>query len=160
MRAMTEPVSQLPASLSVSIVSHHSDLTLLRTLLSSLARAIDVARAAGALDRVAVTLVDNSCDEQYLQQLQSVVETEAMTCDVRVLASTTNAGFGASHNRVLKTASSDYHLGLNPDVVLDESQPRDLRQQAAGSLMHPLPMNQVTRIVVTYCRVDVALRGT
>ena len=120
MRAMIESAAHSPASLSVSIVLYHSDLTLLSTLLDSLARAIDAARAAGDLDGVSVTLVDNSCDGDYHRQLQTVAATAAMTSDVRVLGNVSNPGFGASHNRALKAAISDYHLVLNPDVVLDQ----------------------------------------
>ncbi len=120
MRAMTEPAAQSPASLSISIVLHHSDPDLLRTLLNSLAGAVEVSRTAGDLDRVSVMLVDNSCDEQYHSRLRSSVANVAIDAGVRVLASTTNPGFGAAHNRALQESSSDYHLVLNPDVVLDK----------------------------------------
>ncbi len=119
MRAMTNSAAQSPASLSISIVLFHSDLVLLQTLLQSLAVAVDTAQTAGDLNQVALTLVDNSNDEAYHRELQEVVDSSAMVPAPKLVANPDNPGFGAGHNQVITASSGDYHLVLNPDVVLE-----------------------------------------
>ena len=118
MRAMTQSAAQSPASLSISIVLHHSDLALLNTLLQSLATAVTAAWTAGGLDQVVLTLVDNSCDEGYHGKLQAMVASMQVSPAPQLVASPENPGFGAGHNRVINAVSSDYHLVLNPDVTV------------------------------------------
>ena len=39
---------------------------------------------------------------------------------VKVIASETNSGFGAGHNKVIPFLQSDYHVVINPDILLKD----------------------------------------
>jgi GT2 family glycosyltransferase len=110
----------LPASLTVSIVTHHPDLALLERCLRRLAAAIAAAREAGALGSVAVALIDNSEDRAVADSVNrvgqaSLRDSRAMLTLVQGHA---NIGYGAANNLMLHGTGSDYQLVLNPDIEL------------------------------------------
>lgn len=122
LRVMTSTRSP---SLVVSVVLHHSPLPRLRQTLASLLVALQEARVDGALGAARVWLIDNSVDDVYrdaaqklLADIFSVTDTGVLT---RFVALEQNVGFGGGHNRALLDDDSDYHLVLNPDVVLGHS---------------------------------------
>lgn len=110
---------QRPVSLSVAIVAFDPDLPVLRKVLACLGAAVRRARAEGGLDTAALVMVDNGPGEGLRAALEGALE--AAPWDELVwLGGHGNIGFGAGHNRALAAARGDYHLVLNPDVLLDE----------------------------------------
>lgn len=113
--------TRLP-SLAVSVVLHHSPLPRLRQTLASLLVALQEARAEGVLGAARVWLIDNASGDAYRNAAQSLlddvfgVKEDAVL--TRFVALEQNVGFGGGHNRALLDDDSDYHLVLNPDVVL------------------------------------------
>ena len=110
----------LPASLTVSIVTHHPDLALLERCLRRLASAIGAAREAGALGSVAVALIDNSEDRAVADSVYRIGQTclgdtGAMLTLVQGHA---NIGYGAANNLMLHGTGSDFQLVMNPDIEL------------------------------------------
>ena len=105
------------------MVLYHSPLPRLRQTLTSLRVALLEARSEGVLDSARVWVVDNSVDEAYRQSAQALVDAVFNAAEdavrTRFVALEHNAGFGGGHNRALLDDYSDYHLVLNPDVVLD-----------------------------------------
>ena len=110
----------LPSSLTVSIVTYRPDHALLERCVASLAAAIAAARAAGALGSVAVALIDNSGDREIAQQVIRLGNETFQAADVRLtyLHGHANIGYGAAHNLALHGTGTDWHLVLNPDIVL------------------------------------------
>jgi len=62
-----------------------------------------------------IYLVDNHSGQDYVRELRTMHHT-------KVILSKTNAGFGAGHNLAIAQAplKYDYHLILNPDVVIHD----------------------------------------
>jgi GT2 family glycosyltransferase len=93
---------------------------LLRRTLQSLLSSAQVARDSRLLDRVTVYLVDNASDAAHRQALERELadwptsEFFTLVCSAQAL----NRGFGAGHNTVLPSLTSEFHLVLNPDVEL------------------------------------------
>ncbi|MDX8389924.1 MAG: glycosyltransferase family 2 protein [Mariprofundaceae bacterium] len=99
------PNHTIPKKLSVCIVTHHSDLDLLKQTVESL-RKSQVAHQ--------LLIIDNASADDYLKQLQQ-------DPTLSILANQENRGFGAGHNLGFKTLpEADYHLVLNPDVSIHE----------------------------------------
>jgi len=107
------------ASVSVSIVFYHSPLDELRATIESLRDSLASARALGKLDHAALWLVDNGSDDMSL--LDRVVADalgEAAWITLEVVRGQGNVGYGAGHDLAIKASRSDYHLVLNPDVIV------------------------------------------
>lgn len=113
-------MQNFPPRLSVSIVLHHTPLTLLAGTLDSLQRSAEAAHSAQQLAGVALTLVDNSADPAYRRQLEPWLAARQLPDFFRLMHSTMpgNSGFGAGHNHCMHHLDSDIHLVLNPDVEL------------------------------------------
>jgi hypothetical protein len=110
----------LPASLTVSIVTHQPDLALLERGLRRLAAAVVAARASGALGGLAVALIDNSEDRAIADRVNKLGQAclrdaGAMLTFVQGHA---NIGYGAANNLMLHGTGADYQLVLNPDIEL------------------------------------------
>ncbi len=52
--------------------------------------------------------------------------------EVKVIASEVNAGFGAGHNKVIPFLQSDYHVVINPDILLADDAVTELVHFAEG----------------------------
>ena len=107
--------------LSVSIVLHNSDLDMLRSALDSLETSAHVAREAGCLHRVSVTLVDNASSAGYRAQLKQMLANWSKNdhFELHCALLPANRGFGHGHNAAIESLTSDFHLVLNPDVELE-----------------------------------------
>jgi len=110
-----------PASLSVSIVTYRPDLELLAQTVESLAAAIVEAERALLLSGVAVTLIDNTGPRESANAIRHAVGTafEEAAVEIDYRHGQGNIGFGRAHNLALLATNSDYHLVLNPDVIVD-----------------------------------------
>ena len=107
----------LPQStLSISIVCYQPDLSHLQLLLFSLSRAIKRLSVQGDTCRIILLNHGHNCEKllNLCRQYQAIV-------DLQVLENPDNPGFGAGHNRVIEQVNSQYHLILNPDVVLPDA---------------------------------------
>ena len=107
-------------SLSIAIVCYNSPTDELCALIDSLARSISRLKQSYDLPSVPIYLIDNSDSEPLsLQQLKDQNESIA-TLELRLIHGQGNIGYGAAHNLLLSKLGSDFHLMLNPDIVLDE----------------------------------------
>jgi GT2 family glycosyltransferase len=120
-----------PASLSASVVVYRPDLDQLEQTLASFVQAASAARGAGLLGGVSLTVIDNGSPDPAALDL--VVEhlgrgVEWLTWSV--VRGQGNIGYGRGHNLAIRSTSTDHHLVLNPDVLLD----RDALAAAIGFL--------------------------
>lgn len=100
--------------LSVSLVTYHPDVGMLRDTLASLRVAADAAIAGGVIASARLCLVDNG-DDAGLDVL-------AAACgwpDAVLISGHGNVGFGRAHNLALAEGMEHFHLVLNPDVDIE-----------------------------------------
>jgi GT2 family glycosyltransferase len=110
------------ATLGVSVVTYRPDAEVLRTTLDSLAAAAVRAASAGALGGVAVWLIDNGPDAASLAAVREAagrLRERLPDCAVEVVSGQGNVGYGRANNLAIERSRNDFHLVLNPDVVLD-----------------------------------------
>ena len=110
----------LPSSLTVSVVTYHSDRVLLERCLSKLAVSIGAAREDGVVKSVAVALIDNSEDARTAEAAIRLAKLRFADSGVQLhfLHGHANIGYGIAHNLMLNGTGADYQLVLNPDVEL------------------------------------------
>ena len=101
--------------MAVSVVLFHTPLNQLRTLIDTLVVAI----ANAGVGRVELACIDHSEDDAYAAQCHALLagydqDSVALTFHQPDV----NGGYGAGHNRAIKTLNSRVHLILNPDVEL------------------------------------------
>jgi hypothetical protein len=119
---MATPGASTVASLGVSVVTYAPDERVLSRTLASLGAAILDARALGLLDRVRLALIDNGPDQHaraVADAAAGAFRDEVADAAVEVLGGHGNVGYGAGHNLALRGATGDFHLVLNPDVLID-----------------------------------------
>jgi GT2 family glycosyltransferase len=108
--------------LSIAIVSYHYDLPTLRRTLHSIAESAAHARQQWPGLQVMLYVVDNDPQQSSLAglaaDLAAVKQPGALA--VEGVAVRHNLGYGGGHNRCRDKLDSDYHLILNPDVILAE----------------------------------------
>jgi GT2 family glycosyltransferase len=116
-----EPLPQ-PCGMCVSIVTFAPDVVVLERTLRSLARALTHASEATLLSRRVVVLVDNGPgNDNAATLLELATRTlQSASPDAVVLKSGQgNVGYGRGHNLAIAQSDDQYHLILNPDVVLE-----------------------------------------
>ncbi len=109
-----------PLSLSISVVTYQPDLGLLARLLDTLRDAVELCVSNGLLSENSVTIIDNSGDDMIKERLRKLANTTSLTnCRaIKLLFADRNLGYGNAHNRAITDSKNDYHLVLNPDVLL------------------------------------------
>jgi len=109
------------ASLSISIVTYRQEEGPLRECLGSLGNAIEYARQQGSLTDCALAIIDNSTDTRIHEELGRLLDTawDLPGTVPQLLPMQQNLGYGKAHNLAIAGSSMDYHLVLNPDVVMD-----------------------------------------
>jgi GT2 family glycosyltransferase len=108
----------MTVSLSVSFVIYAPPLTpTFEEVFNSLHAAILDAQQNQALDAVSITLVDNGNNEAILEK---VIAGASCAFPVTVIKNQENVGYSA-HNQAIEQSNADYHLILNPDVLLSTS---------------------------------------
>ena len=68
-----------------------------------------------------LTIVDNSCDEEWRKRIKSWVDRMAVNfpeLNLRLLCSLENVGYGRGNNVVIQKSQSKYHLVINPDLFV------------------------------------------
>ncbi len=106
----------LSARLSVSVVTYAPDLAVLRDTLRSLSKSLDAARTAGSLAAADVAVIDNGPAAEWTARLEEA----ASRCHARLISGHGNVGYGRGHNLLLLASTAEFHLVLNPDVIVDE----------------------------------------
>jgi GT2 family glycosyltransferase len=97
---------------------YNSDPEILDATLKSLLRSVAALKAGKASEssaEVMLDVIDNS----------TIAVRHKIICDaempVKVVSGHGNIGFGAGHNLSIRQVESDYHLILNPDVILADN---------------------------------------
>jgi GT2 family glycosyltransferase len=100
---------------TISIVTYRTPQALLDETWRTLDQAVQTAIRLGLCERFRLILVDNSVPSDAA--VQAFVARHSGS-PIELHAGHGNVGFGAGHNLALRSAESDYHLVLNPDVKL------------------------------------------
>jgi len=118
------PETPAPAPLCVSLVTYRSDLGTLQRTLNCLGAGLQAARQAGAVDHVAICLVDNASGDAYRSKLEVIFEAVSQQAPAwqywTLHCSDLNPGFGVAHNSAQAPYSAARILILNPDVELTD----------------------------------------
>lgn len=160
----------MSAALSASIVTHAPDLALLEQTLDSLRRALLHAHARGVLARADVSVIDNGPGESWQRLLRALTErmfADAPWAAAEVVSGHGNVGYGRGHNRALLRSGADYHLVLNPDVMMHDDAVFEaiayMQSHRDVDLLAPLvngPDGKVQYLCKRYpALIDLALRG-
>ena len=108
-------------TLAVSIVLYDSDLGLLAQAIDALSRACDHAARTHAL-RCTLDLVNNRPGDENAPAIGALARAASTDrLDVACLEAGVNGGYGAGNNlSIRRRAQADFHLVLNPDVLVGE----------------------------------------
>jgi hypothetical protein len=108
-------------TLSVSLVVFRQAFDELEATVVSLATAATRARAAGLLERSALWLIDNGeNDAGSLDRLvRDALGPAGAWFTLETVRGQGNVGYGRGHNLAIVRSTADWHLVLNPDVVID-----------------------------------------
>ena len=108
------------ATLSIAIVTYKPDTVLLTRCLQSLCVAIEHAAQAKQLSGVELIIIDNSSDPKIHDEIKAIAyhNWNASREKIQVQTTEANLGYGKAHNLAIRKISTDYHLVLNPDVIL------------------------------------------
>lgn len=156
--------------LSASIVTHAPDLTLLEQTLDSLRRALCLAQERGILAHAAVSVIDNGPGAGWREPLSALLErmfARTPWAAAEVVTGHGNIGYGRGHNLALLGSGADYHLVLNPDVIVQDDAVCEaiafMQSHRDVDLLAPLvtgPDGNVQYLCKRYpALIDLALRG-
>ena len=108
-------------SVTSSIVTYRSDPELLRRLVESLLVAIEKAREVFDLRTEIIFVIndDRPGETEQVCGLAGICAGRPNDC-FSIIRGHGNVGYGTGQNKALDRLASDYHLILNPDVVVDE----------------------------------------
>ena len=109
--------------LSISIVTYAPNLSLLRNTILSLDKAINYARKHDILGQTELFLIDNGPGvilRSSLPALCSGTKKPDRTATYTIIDGHGNIGYGAGHNLAVGRFACDFHLILNPDVLVAE----------------------------------------
>ena len=106
--------------LGIAIVTYAPELPVLTETLDRLGRALMHARQRNFLAEAWLTLVDNGPGSIWRERLQFILDSVGLPATVELLSGHGNIGYGAGHNLALDRHDLEFHLILNPDVLLAE----------------------------------------
>lgn len=64
-------------------------------------------------------IVDNNSTDDTLEKIRQFNNALSQNIKLNILENKENLGFGKAHNCVLPLINSDFHLVLNPDIIID-----------------------------------------
>ena len=107
--------------LAVSVVLYSSDMVLLNEVIDSLSKACMHASRACELT-CALDLVNNKPDDEHKEAISTLARSAATEhLSVAFIDAGVNGGYGAGNNiSIRRHKDADYHLVLNPDVLIQE----------------------------------------
>jgi GT2 family glycosyltransferase len=110
------------ATLSIAIVTYQPEIRQLTLCLKGLHAASGYARETELLSAMNLNLVDNSTDPKIRDKLRELLHDiwNSPSDTTTVITPLKNLGYGVANNLAIKETRSDYHLVLNPDVLLEE----------------------------------------
>ena len=97
--------------ISVSIVIYDLDELMLASCLKSLRKAIESCAVMGKISGSSVTIIDNGGNGGSLETFSAD--------NVHVVPNKSNVGYGSAHNQVIANSTADFHLIVNPDVIIN-----------------------------------------
>lgn len=123
-RRNTKTLPMRERSLSIGIVTYQSGAELVGQLLDSVIAAVQTAVGDGPVD-VAAFVVCNDDSRQHVDAISGAIEVRGHrvpgSMRIELVQGHGNIGYGAAQNLAIKRSSAQFHLVLNPDVVLDEN---------------------------------------
>ncbi len=110
------------STLSVSLVTFDPDLELLTDVLRRLLTALRCAFRVNALSGGRLSLVDNGPGLSCRTGLQALLQAHWRHPDfpAHLISGHGNIGYGQGHNKAMQESAADYHLIVNPDVLVAE----------------------------------------
>ena len=106
--------------LTIAIVTYAPDLVVLAAVLKKLGQAVHHARQHRRLTEARLIVVDNGPELNRRESIQRIIESAELPMTVQILSGHGNVGYGAGHNLALWQSQADWHLILNPDVLMEE----------------------------------------
>jgi len=103
-------------SISISIVLYRPDKNIFIDVLNSLVLAVDKL-SQKQNDRVLLVVLDNSAEKR--DESFEKVTRDIWSRPLEFIQSVENLGFAKGHNQAIELSQCDFHLILNPDVILD-----------------------------------------
>ncbi len=106
-------------NLSISIVTYHSNLEFLKQTFKELSISVTKAIKQNRIKQISLTIIDNSISEEYIRSLKACLAkywNNNYPHNIKILKQ--NIGYGKAHNLAMRSLTSDYHIVLNPDVLL------------------------------------------
>lgn len=108
------------SALSISCVIYDTNDTLFFSTIQSLADSCTIAREKHIVNTIALFLIDNDPAQHNQDLLKKIAEKYSFCFDlIRIISGHGNIGYGQGNNLSLLHTTSDYHLVLNPDAILD-----------------------------------------
>jgi len=104
-------------SVSISIVLYKPDKDSFILVIESLVLAVVQLKLAQQCDEVALIVLDNSAEKS--EECFEALIGEKWKGTLHFIQPTENLGFAKGHNQAIGLSQCDYHLILNPDVILD-----------------------------------------
>ena len=106
--------------LTVSVVTYRTPPAVLSATLDSLAGAAEVAQRQAQLADIYLAMVVNDAESGSCEFLKKLLSRSGYRVfrQITLYSGQGNVGYGVGHNRALQHSVTDYHLVLNPDVVL------------------------------------------
>jgi len=112
----------MAAILNISIVTYNSNIDVLRQTIESLNVSCQQAEKNGLVGRYCLHILDNSENTIFFNTLKEFIAgLKNNYTNINLTASQSNLGYGRAHNQVIHNMPGDYHLVLNPDVIMDEN---------------------------------------
>jgi len=107
--------------LSTSLVLYRTDVDQLDRTLASLATAVGCLQSREYVDFV-LQIVDNSVDREVRTRLERFIDEakkKYLVLNLRLVVAAENLGYGRANNLAISDVQSDFHLVINPDVIVD-----------------------------------------
>lgn len=91
-------------------------------LIASILESVANLKESFSVSAIPVYLIDNSENENLSLEIFADYKQQAedLGIELRLLHGQGNIGYGSAHNLLLKKIESDFHLLLNPDVVIEK----------------------------------------
>ena len=112
-----------PSTLSVSIVTYRPNEEVLRATVQSLRVSLERAVEAQVVRVGGIYLIDNGPDQASKATLERLAGSETLhwlAPSISILSGHGNVGYGRGHNLAVRRTDSEFHLVLNPDVIVSE----------------------------------------
>ena len=108
--------------MSICIVCYNTQPDQLLELIDSLSVAAQSLKKKFPLTSIPVYVVDNSSSTENLRNFTDgeSARFNQQELELRYIGGHGNIGYVSDHNLILDRLSSDFHLILNPDVIIDK----------------------------------------